>query len=270
MEISEIWKFPVKSFAGHRVQSAQLGPLGIEGDRRWALRNVETGHILSAKRPKIGRLLLTCSARLNDEGLPIVSIGESEFSLDNADELNSAFSELLGQTVCLVPATGSEEIYESYWPELEGMALSDTEANFPIALATENGTFVDLAALHLISTSSLSHLRQLDTDLEIDSRRFRPSIVVDTGDSGGFMENDWVDRTAKIGEATIKFGPASPRCVMTTLGQDDLGEQPQVLRTLAKHNRQTMEGFGDFACLGIYAEVVEPGLITEKAELSFL
>jgi uncharacterized protein len=48
---------------------------------------------------------------------------------------------------------------------------------------------------------------------------------------------------------------------MTTLEQGDLGQQPAVLQTLATHNRLDFAGFGNFACLGIYGEVAEPGEI---------
>ena len=53
----------------------------------------------------------------------------------------------------------------------------------------------------------------------------------------------------------------SPRCVMTTVAQGDLPRDLEVLRTLARHNRIETPGLGNFACLGIYAEVVRPGRV---------
>jgi hypothetical protein len=75
------------------------------------------------------------------------------------------------------------------------------------------------------------------------------------------VENSWTDRTARLGDATIAFSVATPRCVMTTLPQHGLPRASAVLPTLARENRVTMEGLGDFACLGVYAEVVEPGTV---------
>lgn len=33
MNVAELWRYPVKTMAGERLQRAKLGPLGIEGDR---------------------------------------------------------------------------------------------------------------------------------------------------------------------------------------------------------------------------------------------
>ena len=48
---------------------------------------------------------------------------------------------------------------------------------------------------------------------------------------------------------------------MTTLAQPGLPQAREVLQALATHNRFAFEGFGNFACLGIYAEVTRPGSI---------
>jgi len=33
MRVVELWRYPVKSMAGERLERARIGPLGIEGDR---------------------------------------------------------------------------------------------------------------------------------------------------------------------------------------------------------------------------------------------
>ncbi len=43
-----------------------------------------------------------------------------------------------------------------------------------------------------------------------------------------------------------------PRCVMTTLGQEELPTDGDVLRTLVRHNRVEIEGAGRFPCAGVY------------------
>ena len=63
---------------------------------------------------------------------------------------------------------------------------------------------------------------------------------------------------------------ASPRCVMTTKAQKDLPRDLDVLKTLARKNRIEQEGFGTFACLGIYAEVTSPGPIAVGDTLELL
>ncbi len=269
--VSEILRYPVKSMAGEALTAAPLDGLGVAGDRRLAVRDLDTGKILSAKQPKVGRALLACAARCDDTGAVRIRVGTDEFSSNDQAAVDECLSALLGRRVHLELASGADEVYESYWPEMEGMAMSDITIDLPIAMSTEKGTFVDLAALHVVTTSSLAHLRRIAPDSVVDVARFRPNLVVELdSDVDGFVENDWVDLTARAGSAVIRFGAAAPRCVMTTLAQPDLPEDRAILRALADYNRLDFSGFGNFACLGIYGEVVEPGDVRVGDELTLL
>ena len=57
----------------------------------------------------------------------------------------------------------------------------------------------------------------------------------------------------------LEVSSPAPRCVMTTVAQPGLERDREILRTVARHNRQPFAGFGVWACLGAYASVVEPG-----------
>jgi uncharacterized protein len=271
--VAEIWRYPVKSVGGERVDTAHANLLGIIGDRAWGLRDLDTGKILSGKTPAVGRALLNLRSYYCEEPdetgtIPdaTVSFGSSEYSTTQPDSLSAAFSDLLGRNVRFERATTTEETYESYWPELPDMALSDVTTDFPIAMFTNKGTFVDLGALHLVTTSALLTLQSHLPASELDIRRFRPNIVIATPEDG-FIDNEWAGRTATIGEATIAFSLAAPRCVMTTLGQGNLDRDPGILQTLARFNKIGFDGFGNFACLGVYAEVTHPGTIRVNDEL---
>ena len=50
-EVSGLWRYPVKSMGGERLETVTLTAAGIDGDRRWAVRDLETGKVASAKRP---------------------------------------------------------------------------------------------------------------------------------------------------------------------------------------------------------------------------
>ena len=54
MQVSQLWRYPVKSMVGGEVDSIELDELGIVGDRTWAVRDLERGGIRGAK--KIGSL----------------------------------------------------------------------------------------------------------------------------------------------------------------------------------------------------------------------
>ena len=142
------------------------------------------------------------------------------------------------------------------------------ELDLPSALA-EQGSFADLEPLHLLTTASIAHIQERAGDSLVNSDRFRPSILIDTGDTTGLPENDWEERTATIGGATIRFGSTAPRCVMTTRAQAGLPRDKAVLQTIAAANKRPFGGFGDFPSLGIYATVVEPGPVAVGDPVTF-
>ncbi|MGZ4676978.1 MAG: MOSC domain-containing protein [Acidimicrobiia bacterium] len=263
--VAELWRYPVKSFRGEPVTAAELDGAGIPGDRRFALRDLESGKILSAKLPSIGTRLLECAATLDTDGHVSITAGTTTVRTDDRDAVDAVLGAYLGRRVHLESSVTPGDAYESYWPEVDGLALSDVTLDFPIAMSTGKSSFVDLAALQMVATSSLATLARSIPGSTVSTARFRPGVVVDTTDTSpapdGFVENGWVDRPATIGAAQIAFSGASPRCIMTTLAQDDLPRDPAVLRALATHNRVAMEGVGNFACLGIYAEVTAPGRV---------
>lgn len=68
MYVAEIWRYPVKSMAGEQLQSAQLTPSGIDGDRVIQVRNAQGRTVTSRTHPG----LLGHRAALNEEGSPRV------------------------------------------------------------------------------------------------------------------------------------------------------------------------------------------------------
>ena len=84
------------------------------------------------------------------------------------------------------------------------------------------------------------------------SRAFRPNIVVATGpDQQGFVENEWIGHTLAIGdEVPLRITGPCPRCVMTTLPQEDLPKDAGILRAAAQNNQ---------ANVGVYADVLNGG-----------
>jgi len=48
---------------------------------------------------------------------------------------------------------------------------------------------------------------------------------------------------------------------MTTLAQEELPRDTDVLRTLARHNKVQVGAAGQFPCAGVYAVVEAPGIM---------
>jgi uncharacterized protein YcbX len=130
------------------------------------------------------------------------------------------------------------------------------------------GTYYDAFPLMVMSTAALAALARALPESNVDVRRFRPSLVIDTGDDGaeastpGHPEFDWSGRRATIGTATIEFDAPCPRCVMVTRQIDDrIPADRAVLRHIVRDLDQN---------LGIYATIVEPGVVAVGDPLTLL
>ena len=60
-EVAELWRFPVKSMSGERLEMAELTEGGVVGDRAYALIDVETGKVVSAKSVRLFSRILDLS-----------------------------------------------------------------------------------------------------------------------------------------------------------------------------------------------------------------
>lgn len=262
--ITELWRYPIKSMGGERVDSLELRASAIVGDRRWAVRNAETGKIASAKRPRPYGQLLEWSAKTVVGGdVIVVAPGGREFAAGSS-ELDAVLSEALGEQVHVVEVEeGREETYRSEWPEIPDTSLSNLEIDLPIAALTEKTSFVDAAAVHIIVNQSLRHLASLVGSVKLGVERFRPNIVLDASDdtgSGEFADLEWKDLHLSVGGAELRIGHATPRCAMTTLAQPGYEQAKSLLGVLAATARQESD-FGAYACFGTNAEVTAAGTI---------
>ncbi len=260
MTVSSLWRYPVKSMIGEELRATEVGDKGLLGDRSSALLDVETGKIVSAKNPKRWPNIFSYHSRYEDFPYSdCVRITLPDGSTVKSDDrrVNAILSEALGRDVEFISQALNNPQLEEYWPDIAELDNRDivTDEDMPA------GTFFDLAKIHLLTTSTLDELRRLYPEGRFEPRRFRPNIIVNT-DQSGFIENDWVGKTLKIGnDVELKITDLCPRCVMTTVSQGDLPKDTQVLRTAAQHNG---------AHVGVYAEVLKAGTVTCDDAVSIL
>jgi uncharacterized protein YcbX len=187
-------------------------------------------------------------------------------------DCNQALSEVFDREVALATVVQAGAGYEASWPQMEGLTpvgepvsttAEETVTTLPLAIASPTGTFFDVAAMHVLTSTTLNRMQALYPAGQFDVRRFRPNMVVALDvDGHDFPENDWLEHTLTIGNAVrLHVTLPTPRCVMTTLPQGDLPRDPGILRTLAQHNRVTVGDFGVHGCAGVYADVVRSGTI---------
>lgn len=282
--VGQLWHHPVKSMQGEAVDEVFLGPEGLVGDRAYGLLDLETDRLVSAKHPKKYAAILTCKAVFAeppsiDAAPPAVTVTFPDGTVVDGDEetIAAKASELLGRPVKFVSQVPEGVAYEEVWPELEGFGPDDfygmlqltpgetDEAGerilgIPSGMAAKN-KLLDLAAMHVMSTSTLATLGAEYPEGDWDVRRFRPNILFDDGDeAGAYGEDEWVGSDLLIGGRTrIHIVAPTVRCIMPTLAQPGLERDHGILRTMAKANVRELGPLGKFACAGAYAEVVTPG-----------
>lgn len=283
MHVSQLWRYPVKSMVGGRVDSIVLDELGVVGDRTWAVRDLERGGIRGAK--KIGSLMRLGARDLGD-GHVEIALPDGSLVRTTDDDVDERVSAALDHRVRLEALRPADDLdhYRRGAPdsddvvaELRGVFGREDDEPFPdfsvfppiiAEFESPPGTYYDVFPLLLMSEAALVALAAALPHSNVDIRRFRPSIVVDTGGAGadastpGHPEFDWAGRRATIGSATIEFRAPCPRCVMVTreVG-DDLPADRAVLRHIVSDLDQN---------LGIYATIVTPGEIRVGGALTFL
>lgn len=191
MRVSELWRFPVKSMQGERVEAAEVGANGLAGDRRWAIFDLATGFGLTARRSPE---LLLASARSRADGVEI-TLPDGRVAADDA-----ALSDWLGLRVALREAGQVEA------PRYENPEDVETEAedSWQPFEGPENA-FHDGFTVTVLSR---------DTIGAHPLRRFRANIILDVGG-----EDALVGSTVRVGDAALALSEQVPRCVMVTRPQ---------------------------------------------------
>jgi uncharacterized protein len=244
--VAGLWRYPVKSMMGEELEAANVTDRGLLGDRVYALVDAIDGKIASAKNPRKWRKLFAHRAALIEPAHPgeppppvRITLPDGSDLVSNQEDTDQILSGTVGRPVVLRARASRNATFEEFWPDLDGLDHRDAVTDERAAEAAPLGTFFDYAVLHVLTTATLDYLAELYPQGRFEPRRFRPNILIQTDEaSHGFVENGWVGRTLRIGdEVRIKLTDPCPRCVMTTLAQGDLPEDPGILRTLARHNR---------------------------------
>jgi uncharacterized protein YcbX len=238
--VSHLWRYPVKSMQGAPADEVRVGVTGIEGDRQWALIDEDTGRVLSAKR--IAALLTAVGA----DGRATLPDG-AEIDLTDPSA-GAALSAWLDRSVSVRTAAEAEGL--SYDMTFE--PTNDDAEYYDIPI--RNGTFLDLAAVHLVTTATLLGCAATRPDLDWDVRRFRPNVVLDV-DGDPFLENGWTGRRLSIGEVVLEVDGPTVRCAMPLRAQPGLDRQPGLFQAMDTLNTAMPNH------LGAYASVVQPGII---------
>ena len=282
--VRQLGRFPVKSMQGESPSSVRLETPGVVGDRTHGLIDVETGKVACAKDPRRWSALLQCRAvHAGEPGAGdgfVFTLPDGSEVLSRDAEAEAKLSAALGRQVRLASQVGDAG-YDYVWevdgiaPDevIEGSRTGTTDeghavSTMPLAFMAP-GTFQDVAPITLMTTAALAAMAGHHPGGDWSPERFRSNLLLDVpGES--VVENDWVERRLRIGTAELEVIARAPRCVMTTLAQPGLERDREILRTVARHNRQEFAGMGQWACLGAYASVVTPGDVSVGDEVELV
>jgi uncharacterized protein YcbX len=265
--VRALWRYPVKSMLGEELDFSDVTGRGFVGDRAYALVDAADGKVASAKNPRKWAKLFDCRAEFipDPRGVRITLPDGAVMAADDPDAA-LALSSILGRKVALETTAADAPVLEELWLEggPEGRDVTDER----IAMGSPPGTFFDYAVIHLVTTATLERLAELYPQGRFDPRRFRPNVVVASPEgAAGFVENAWIGKTVAVGNS-VRFSVTDPcpRCVMTTLAQEDLPADAGILRTAARHNSVVGgEGRGAEgaypAAIGVYASVLAGGTV---------
>jgi uncharacterized protein len=228
--ITALYRYPVKSMAGVSLNSSELGWHGLVGDRRLAFRRIgEANGFPWLTASKLRELVLFKPFTPNEVGTGEVPILPTHILTPD------------GNTVELFSEELRSDISRRFKAEVELMHL-------------KHGIF-DEAPLSLISHTTMNAIQQ-----DIDIRRFRPNIVIETIDKQPFIEDYWVGKNIVIGENSAKMSIIlkDERCMMVNLHPETAESDPAIMKSVVQLNN-------NFA--GVYGTVLQTGTIAVGQKL---
>ncbi len=236
LQLSQIWRYPVKSLRGNRLESATVDARGIQYDRQWMLVDEQGGFLTQRQMPK----MVLVKTHIEDQGLRLSAPGMQDLRISDAcddrgsvsvkvwrDECEAEFvdteadgwlSEFLGRDCRLVylPSGSVRQVDQAYAQRDDQVGFAD---GFPFLL---------------ISQASLDDLnRRLPVSLPME--RFRPNLVISGCDA--YAEDSW--QRIRIGELIFRVVKPCSRCVIPTIDPETgrrQGDEP--LKTLLQYRKQ--------------------------------
>jgi uncharacterized protein YcbX len=223
-EVEAIFRYPVKSMAGERLASAELGWHGIDGDRRLAFRQVqERGGMPWLTASKLPELVLYVPRRHEDA----------------QDDMPTHVRTPGGKELPIFSDELAAEVGRRHGAAVEMMHLN-------------NGIFDD-ASISVIAAETIGEIARL-AGRSVDVRQFRPNVVVRLPQPAAFQEDEWVGGVLIFGEgddcAAVAATMRDLRCAMVNLDPESAKPAPEVLKAIVRENQNHA---------GIYGAVTRTG-----------
>jgi uncharacterized protein YcbX len=225
--ICELVRYPVKSMGGTSTESTFLGWHGLEGDRRFAFRRLDDHSGLPwLTASRVPELLLYRPFGLNEStGEPLPTHVRTPAGVET--ELRSAVLQ--------------SEVAGRYGGRVELMQL-------------KHGIFDD-ASVSVISRATIAAIGR-EAGVELEPRRFRANILVETLAAEPFEEDGWVGGRLVFGETeprpAVSVTARDVRCMMIDLDPHTARQNVRALKVVVRLNANNA---------GVYGTVVQTGTL---------
>ena len=242
-QVEAIFRYPVKSMAGERLEDANLGWYGLDGDRRLAFRRMDDRSgmpwLTASKLPD----LLLFAPQRREDGAP----GDLPTHIRTPD----------GQAMPVFGEDLANEVGRRYGAPVQMMQL-------------RHGIF-DEACISVIASDTVREIGRL-AGRSLDVRRFRPNVVARLLRPAPFQEDEWLGGVLSFGEGDD--GPAITvtmrdlRCSMVNLDPDSAGPAPEVMKAVVCANQNNAGIYGAVTRIGGLAvgQAIFLRAATEKRE----
>ena len=234
--VRELVRYPVKSMAGTSTESAFLGWHGLDGDRRFAFRRAG-----------------------DDSGFPWLSASRlPELLLYHPFGLDMRTGEPLPTHVRAPDGTHFELSSAELQSEVAGRFGDGVEL-----MMLKHG-FFDEASISVISLTTIAGISH-EAGVELDGRRFRANILLETHNPEPFFEDTWVGGSLVFGESeprpVVSVTMRDVRCMMINLDPETGKQDARMLKTVVRLNDNTA---------GVYGTVVQTGTISVGQPVSLI
>jgi len=256
-QIESIWRYPVKSMRGEKLESAFVGFAGVYGDRLYAFQSsaAVAGFPFLTAREQANMLLHQPRFRHPQKALQPPNLAEAEHLAPGVTPVYPAIDDLMVDV----------ETPDGALLAIDDLALraslGKTDGAGELTLLKSDRAMTDCRPVSIISTQTVDALSG-EVGKALDQRRFRANIYIDLGEAAGSSEDAFVGRKLRIGsKAVIAVLERDPRCKMITLDPDTGQASPEVLEIVAKAHEGRV---------GVYGAVLVEGTVRPSDEITLL
>jgi len=236
LQLSRIWRYPVKSLRGHRLETAGVNERGIQRDRQWMLVDEKGVFLTQRQEPR----MVLVKTLTENESLRLSATGMQDLQVVEAGDDDQLIQVQVWRDECdaqLVDAQADRWLSEFLGRECRLVYLpsgSVRQVDQDYARPADQVGFADGFPFLLISQASLDDLNQrLPTPLPME--RFRPNLVISGCDA--YAEDSW--QRIRIGELLFRVVKPCSRCVVPTIDPDTGQRQDdEPLKTLLQYRKQ--------------------------------